>query len=471
MKKLIRKQNYWSIIQVIVLLLSMNPRCLAAFVEFTDEAAFRNETGDPQYFIDFESYGDGTPVIGSPDINGDEWLNWGIQFTAMERGDSLILFDPPEKPEYTHTLLAAYATDVTSYLITFSEPVASFGLYIVDSETTSANEKIILRDVDGNSEDFVMPVGGSVEKFFRGYSSDIPIAKVQIIEDLDGEGLLLDNVMYSVLDDPKDFYEPKIVRDVDLLPNDRILVTDGGTTGNSDSCVYEIDRDGQIFWSYTGLNWAHNADKHDNLVIISDTGNNRIVIVDESGTIVWNTDELTLSDGSTLSYPNDANLLGNGNRLITDRDNHRVIEIDENGNVIWQYGETGVPGRGRGRLNEPYNADQLANGNRIICDSENNRIIEVYRSRSIVWTYAVALNWPRDADRLTNGNMLITDTMNNRIIEVTLAGKIVWSYTTAPMSYDADRLRNGNTLISADTSILEVDASGAVVWSYPPVTY
>jgi len=271
---------------------------------------------------------------------------------------------------------------------------------------------------------------------------------------------------------PADRYQPATVHDVDLLADGHLLVTDGGTAPDrGDSGVFEIDRDGRILWSYaTGLNFAHNADQQpDGRVIISDTGHDRVIIIDAGGTIVWNSDAVTLGDGSHLNYPNDANLLPSGNLLITDRDNHRVIEITPGGTVVWQFGQTGVPGTGPARLNGPHNADRLTNGNTVIADSNNKRILEVNPAHQIVWSYAVGLNWPRDADRLTNGNTLINDSNNRRIIEVTPAGSIVWLYTVDDLSYDSDRLENGNTLLGSGARILEVDAAGATVWSYPPL--
>lgn len=268
-------------------------------------------------------------------------------------------------------------------------------------------------------------------------------------------------------------YQPITVHDVDLLPSGNLLVTDGGGFAvPGTSGVYEIDRSGNILWSYTtGLNWAHNADQQaDGSVILSDTNNDRVLIVSAGGTVIWNSDSVPLSDGSALSYPNDANLLAGGNRLITDRDNHRVIEVTIDGTIVWQFGQTGVPGGGASRLNGPHNADRLDNGNTIIADSNNRRIIEVTPAGNIVWIFGLGLNWPRDADRLTGGNTLINDSNNRRIIEVTSAGAIVWSVTVTDLSYDSDRLAGGNTLLSEGSSMKEVDSSGTVVWSYPSVT-
>jgi len=205
------------IIQVAVFVLCVNSVCLAVIVEFTDEATFKNDTGNPQYFIDFETYGDGNPVPpGDVPITGGEWLNLGIQFAEMESGfeDSLILSAKAgmNVPEGTtgHALATAGLSpgnDQSSRLITFSTPVISFGAYVVDNETGGPAaypmERITLKDESGNVlGDFTMPGGVGpappIAHDFIGYSSTIPIAEILLIEANDGEGALLDNVMYTV---------------------------------------------------------------------------------------------------------------------------------------------------------------------------------------------------------------------------------------------------------------------------------
>ena len=182
------------------------------------------------------------------------------------------------------------------------------------------------------------------------------------------------------------YYTPRTVHDVDLLPNGRLLVTDGGTLPlGTDSGVFEIDRDGLVCTQYgAGLAWAHNADLSPaGDVIISDSGNGRVIIVNVSGGILWNTDEITLSDGSSLSYPNDANIVPPlGTRLITDRDNHRVIEVNPVHNIVWQF---------RNGLALPYDADRLLNGNTLI--SSGDRILEVDPAGTVVWEYAGPLTY------------------------------------------------------------------------------
>ena len=347
--------------------------------------------------------------------------------------------------------------------------------------------------------------------------------------------------------------------DVDRLPNGHTLITDGGQAGGamgaqpgSGSKIIEVDAAGNVVWSFTqGLNWAHNADRRPTtpnklgtpssnlqspisnlqlLTLISDTGHDRVIEIDATGNVVWNSDDVTLDDGSVLDYPNDANpalsganvWLPDDHLLITDRDNHRVIEIARDGTIVWQSGETGVPGNDATHLSGPHNADRLSNGNTIVADSNNDRILEIAPDGSIVWQYPplppapllppsspdglshdgqrspteplsprsetfgdqecspapllpsslapLPLDWPRDADRLSNGNTLITDSRHNRIIEVTPTGQVVWEYDDLELPYDADRLSNGNTLISGSPSggVVEVDFAGTIVWQYPP---
>jgi hypothetical protein len=106
---------------------------------------------------------------------------------------------------------------------------------------------------------------------------------------------------------------PILPHDVDRLPNGHTLITTGGpppatasggkrTSAGSASQIIEIDRAGQVVWSFSqGLLFAHNADPlSNNHMLISDTGNDRVIEIDAQGKIVWSSDEVSLSDGSAL---------------------------------------------------------------------------------------------------------------------------------------------------------------------------
>jgi len=127
--------------------------------------------------------------------------------------------------------------------------------------------------------------------------------------------------------------------DVDRLSNGHTLRTDGGDPSGRQSRVIEVDAAGNTTWSLAaGLDFAHSAERLPNgNTLISDTGHDRVIEVTPAGSIVWNSQTVALSDGSTLSYPNDADWLSAGNYLlITDRDHHRALEIRRDGTVVWQ---------------------------------------------------------------------------------------------------------------------------------------
>ncbi len=257
------------------------------------------------------------------------------------------------------------------------------------------------------------------------------------------------------------------------LANGDTLIADAGDEIRRGSEIIQVDRNGQIVWSYTeNLIFAHSAQRLPNgNTLITDTTHNRVIEVTYEKEVVfdsnlWGGGTGKLSDGSHLSYPNDAHVMSDGNLIITDRNNDRCVIADKAGKMLWQYSEG---------IKHPHNADPLPNGNVIIADSDQNRIIEVNRDKRIVWSYGdkeghEKLAWPRDADRLENGNTLICDSKNSRVFEVDPKGKLVWNFVLPYFAnvYDADPLPNGNVLIvdQQHQRILEVDRFGGVQWVF-----
>ncbi|MBF0371222.1 MAG: hypothetical protein HQL52_17375 [Magnetococcales bacterium] len=271
--------------------------------------------------------------------------------------------------------------------------------------------------------------------------------------------------------------------DVERAANGNTLITDGDDT----SQIIGIDSQGDVISLYLApLNHPHNALRlSGGNTLISDTGNHRILLLDGENRLLWESDQVSLSDGSTLNAPNHVSQLPttpsdpNARYLVSDRNNHRVLELDETGTVHWQYGVTGVWGSEEGQLNLPIRPERLENGNTLITDQGNNRVIEVNPEGTIVWRYPEntenrILDSPVDADRLEDGNTLITDQGNNRVIEVNPEGQIVWRYNRRLSSpTDADRLTDGNTLIAdaLNGRIIEVNNRRRIVWSYPSTTF
>jgi len=94
----------------------------------------------------------------------------------------------------------------------------------------------------------------------------------------------------------------------------------------------------------------------ENAVLVADSGNDRIVELHRNGsegewTVAW---ELRSANGLEFSWPRDADRLANGNTLITDSMNQRVVEVNESGTVVWASSSfEGVV---------PYEAERLPEG-------------------------------------------------------------------------------------------------------------
>jgi hypothetical protein len=194
---------------------------------------------------------------------------------------------------------------------------------------------------------------------------------------------------------------------------------------------------------------------------------NRVMLVDRHGRIVWqygaagitgagpgqlNTPVHSLFLSSFPGYPG-------FHVMITDQGNQRVIVVNAAHQIVWQYGTTGVAGNGPNQLNNPNSAELLENGHVLIADESNNRAIEVATATLQVvaqFTAGGTASGVAFASRLVGGNTLITDSNNNRIVEVDPNDGVVSQYFTNtmpgsnpnPLPTRAVRLRNGDTLIS-----------------------
>ena len=135
-------------------------------------------------------------------------------------------------------------------------------------------------------------------------------------------------------------------------------------------------------------------------VLICDKGNDRVILVNEDGTIADTFGVNLLDRPVDIEYD-----FNTGEILITDQGNKRVIKLDsQSGLISWEY--TG--------LNSPTDADLLPNGNVLICNE--NRLIEVNPGKQVVWQLRTALKNLTDADRLSNNmHLVISDGQPYRI--------------------------------------------------------
>jgi outer membrane protein assembly factor BamB len=239
--------------------------------------------------------------------------------------------------------------------------------------------------------------------------------------------------------------------DVEWLPNNNILAM------FPRKGVYEINRKGDIVWSYKDSKISHDADRLPNgntLVVFGandQKGDAQVKEIDKKGKIVWAWhakdyfDKPPYKDISWQgwTHTNAVSRLPNGNTLISLRNFCFGAEVNAQGSVVRTIGE--------GVFYSPHDPEALSNGNVLIANQSippralkgypNEMASNILRKQPR-WHQAIELDpntgtivWQsfrfvrpelpvRDADRLPNGNTLIT--ASSRLVEVTKEGEIVW---------------------------------------------
>ncbi len=170
------------------------------------------------------------------------------------------------------------------------------------------------------------------------------------------------------------------------------------------------------------------------IFLITEQGRNRVIKYDRIGDMVlW---QFGGPPNYELFSPSDAMALpAAGEVLICDTGNHRLLLVNEAGIILDTLGLN--------ILKRPVNIDYDFNTKEVlITDQGNNRVIKLdSQTDSIKWEYNVGLNFPTDADLLPNGNVLICDRNNNRLIEVNINKELIWQVETPLENLeDADRL-------------------------------
>lgn len=203
------------------------------------------------------------------------------------------------------------------------------------------------------------------------------------------------------------YLDKKVSHDADRLPNGNTLVVFGGSDQMSDAQVKEISPGGKIVWVWYAKDHFHKSPYKD--------------IYDEGWT-----------------HTNAVSRLPNGNTLISPRNFNFLVEVDSRGSVVRTIGE--------GILRYQHDPEVLPNGNILIANHrEPHRAIEVDPKTSrIIWQSAIFERSAaplRDANRLPNGNTLITG--STKIVEVTTEGEVVWQLTLRGVNFTNRRDASG----------------------------
>ena len=200
-------------------------------------------------------------------------------------------------------------------------------------------------------------------------------------------------------------------------------------------------------------------------LLIADRANNRLMVVDNGGRVLWRFPRPgSLPRGWSSVTADDAFLAPDRKTIVANDEFHEtIVRIDlATAKVIWTYGHYGVPGSRPGYLHTPDDAYPLANGDIVVADIENCRVLEIAPDKSIVrqWGHTGVCRDAPPADYarpngdtpLPDGGLLITEITGSRVVRLAADGHVVFDIKV-PVAYPSDaQLDAQGNVVLADFS-------------------
>lgn len=221
-------------------------------------------------------------------------------------------------------------------------------------------------------------------------------------------------------------------------------------------------------------------------ILIADKLNNRVIIVDPQGRIVWQYPRPgDLTKGETFSVPDDAFFTPDGKQIVvTEEDDEiiRVIDIQTH-RATYHYGTAGVPASTPEHLHHPDDAMMLPDGTILGADIMNCRLIAIppggtnisrqFGNGVCVHNPPASYGSPNGVFPLSDGNFLVTEINGSWVDEITPKGQLKRSVRLPVVAYpsDSNEVRTGVYLAvdySGPGQIVEFDSNGKVLWRYAP---
>lgn len=245
--------------------------------------------------------------------------------------------------------------------------------------------------------------------------------------------------------------------------NNRILCVDWD---KNIKFIYNQDEDGQILW------WPTCIQKSEGNLIITDSGNNRVIELKSDLSKLKQLGEALIKKFE-LDNPRCIEIVDN-HLFIADTYNHRILESDNNLNVSVFFG--GKRGCGKDELFWPRAIRYKGNNKFIVADSRNSRIIEIDKENNVHFTiYGYTMNNsyfnfgdPHDIDSYED-KILITDSILNQVVEIDMSGNCTWIYGRngeLKNPHHARRTSDGNILISdtENNRVIKVSYTGEIIY-------
>jgi hypothetical protein len=221
-------------------------------------------------------------------------------------------------------------------------------------------------------------------------------------------------------------------------------------------------------------------------MLIADRGNNRLIVVDAHGHVLWSYPTPTRpAPPGGFYFPDDGFFVDHGHAILSnEEENHAIVRIGyPSGRLLWSYGHPGVPGSSAGYLNQPDDAFLLRDGTTTVADAKNCRVLFIDASGAPVSQIGTTgncvhgagnLGYPNGDTPLADGNVLISEINGSWISEYTHGGTLVWT-VQLPIAYPSDPQQIGADLyLVADYTkpggIVEFTRAGHIVWSYRPTS-
>jgi hypothetical protein len=216
-------------------------------------------------------------------------------------------------------------------------------------------------------------------------------------------------------------------------------------------------------------------------LMIADRGNNRILVIDPSGHVVFRYPQP--GDRGHLYYDDDTFIEPGGEWVIAnEEDNHAIVAVNLlNRSMQVLFGHPGEPGSDSTHVNTPDDAYMLPDGTFTVADASNCRILFI-RAHRIVRSFGQAESCRHEPPRhltpvngdtpVPGGSVMVSEIEGSWIDEIGPEGRLLWAHK-APVGYPSDpQPLPGGRILLADYStpghILIMDRRGRVLWRYGP---
>jgi outer membrane protein assembly factor BamB len=225
-------------------------------------------------------------------------------------------------------------------------------------------------------------------------------------------------------------------------------------------------------------------------LLIADSYNNRIIIVNPHKQIIWQFPKPGTRPNLPFNRPDDGFFGPHFNEVITNEEDFDTIAIINfrTERIVWQYGHRsatgGVPGSAPGYLDTPDDAFLLDPGGHqivTVADIRNQRILFIDRAtKRILKQYGETgvqvvnppTTWgaPNGDFPAPNGGMLVTQINGQDAVLLNRQGRVVWT-VHFPYAYpsDANFTPNGNIICAFydnPGAVVIMSPSGQLLWQY-----